>query len=166
MTSTVYLWSVSQLWESFVKFKSFNLADCPTNVTITSSRVSEDYFIGQTVTCSAEGYPEPQYVWTNLLTNATVFGPVVNITTPGFTIVSCRAYNVINGNGCSDSAFLSAFVYGEIKYGYRSSHIIASARVSCYLLTNLGLVSHFFTQFFIWSYNLLLLLLLQIFALK
>jgi len=65
-------------------------ADCPYNITITPPEVCQAF---TTVTCSAESYPPPTYVWWDLLTNTLVaYGPTYTIPV-GFFHLMCIASN-------------------------------------------------------------------------
>lgn len=91
---------------------SFFVVDCPTEVAVSPS--SGPVFVGDVITCSANGHPPPSFQWTNLKTNESFEGSTIQVT-PGDQQLNyrCTAYNTIQGNNCSINSTINVQVYGS-----------------------------------------------------
>jgi len=82
---------------------------CPTTVTITPFTTT--VFVGDVLTCSADGFPDPEYEWENMATAEFFPGPSVTITEPGSVLYRCTATSRVGGQLCSRSALFIAMAY-------------------------------------------------------
>jgi len=78
------------------------MSDCPSSVTVRPSR--GPFKAGDVLTCSADGYPEPSYQWTDSDGVVVSTGPDVNLTNSTFTL-NCTATGNLTDD-CSASVVI------------------------------------------------------------
>jgi hypothetical protein len=84
----------------------------PTNVVVTPIQAS--YEIGQTITCSADAYPEATFQWQSLRNSELWFSESFTIREDmvGYQLMRCTARNTIQGFDYTRDQFLDVYVNG------------------------------------------------------
>jgi hypothetical protein len=71
---------------------------CPTAISITYPGTI--MYVGQNLTCQADGYPEPSYEWYDYQTGERPTGKTITLTEEGYQSYLCNASVVIRGQTC------------------------------------------------------------------
>ena len=88
------------------------MSDCPRTVLITPV-VNTVVFVGDIFSCVSDGYPEPTYLWTNLVTEEiTTIGQNITVTSQGLFHYSCTARNYADVAGCDVTASVASSSVG------------------------------------------------------
>lgn len=87
---------------------TLNVKHCPTTISI--SVPSANPSPGDVLTCTSNGFPQPQYTWTHVQSGAQSTGPTLTLSAGGYHSYRCESNVTISEDSCFESTYVSVRV--------------------------------------------------------